>query len=224
LFLSRIRNNDEIMWAVDGIGEFRELRQRQREQLLNEIEIRIPGAKRYQNWRDMGLHTFSLFALGLSAIRTDQVLRLTGATIAPRPGVVEAGVPGGHSLQGPLRFACLTLRRTQHWPHHPLSETQTEVARRNCSSQSSWKPPVSWWLSTQIDLWAKRGESITLALGIRGCEGHGANYYIAAVEHLERTPTVRFIQDPIRLRIQEHHATEYAIRRDHWESAATELE
>lgn len=93
LFISRVRNNDEIAWAVEGIREFRELTQRQREQLLREVEIRVPGPKRYQNWRDMGLHTFSLFSLGLSAIRTEHILRLTRTVVTPRPAVVQPRVP-----------------------------------------------------------------------------------------------------------------------------------
>ena len=80
-FLSRVRRVNEIPWAVDGINEFRELEPEEQQSLCSEVSGRIPCLKRYQNWRDIALHTFSLFSLGTSMVRDGQHLLLTGTWV-----------------------------------------------------------------------------------------------------------------------------------------------
>jgi hypothetical protein len=83
LFISRIRANDEVRTASDQVLAFRPLGEGQKQRLRREVESRIPAgsgrdtSKPYNNWRDMGRHTFSLFALGQSATRIRNELFLT---------------------------------------------------------------------------------------------------------------------------------------------------
>src|SRR5205823_3757915 len=88
LFLSRLRNSEEVAWAIDGIREYRELPTEQQSELLNLVRDRIPGAKEYQNWRDMALHTFSLFSMGTSLVRVERRLFLAADVedLPPPPG------------------------------------------------------------------------------------------------------------------------------------------
>lgn len=80
LFVSRIRTEEETSWASENIPKFRNLTVDQKKNLLLEVKNRIPhesGNKPYQNWRDMGQHTFSLFALGQNAYRSKNMLVLS---------------------------------------------------------------------------------------------------------------------------------------------------
>ncbi len=96
LFVSRIRTDDEIAFAIEQIKKFRTLTEPQKVQLRAEVEARIPEGdgndprKPYHNWRDMPRHTFSrLFSLGTSAYRSGNELWLTStlAQDAPLPAV-----------------------------------------------------------------------------------------------------------------------------------------
>ena len=87
-FLSRVRTPDEVNWAIDGILDFRDTQRQltatQNKQLLAELSDLVRrglSAKQYQNWRDVALHTFSLFGLGTSMVRRNQVLWLTDFTL-----------------------------------------------------------------------------------------------------------------------------------------------
>lgn len=76
-FVSRIREQDEVNWAIDAIWAYRQLAQEEQNTLHKEVSSRIPGTKAYSNWRDVGLHTFSLFSLGTSMVRDGTRLLLT---------------------------------------------------------------------------------------------------------------------------------------------------
>jgi len=78
LFVSRIRSSTEVQPASDYVGEFRRLTGPQKQQLLYEVESRIPGRKEYSNWRDSARHTFSLLSLGQNAIRAGNELTSLG--------------------------------------------------------------------------------------------------------------------------------------------------
>ena len=60
-FVSRIRAEVEVDWATTAIEEYRQLSGEDQSSLHEEVRSRIPGNKAYSNWRDIGLHTFSLF-------------------------------------------------------------------------------------------------------------------------------------------------------------------
>ncbi|HWR35399.1 MAG TPA: DUF3883 domain-containing protein [Clostridia bacterium] len=247
LFLSRIRNDEEIAWAVDGILEFRNVNDAQRQQLLHEVQVRVPGEKSYQNWRDMGLHTFSLFSLGISAIRAEQILRLTRTAVepvtrVPRPAAVVRPVRAqrGIALRVPQPPANAALNAPP-LPRDPNGGAEGELLVAKLLEAAGWR--VVFYTNRRgfgFDLWAKNGEAVMLVevksslarLGSisltrvehAAAQQYGNNFYLAAVENLAGTPTVQFIQNPAGLTIQEQHTTEYNIRRDVWERAANALE
>ena len=83
LFVSRMRSDDDqsLAEAIDLIGDFRVTSDATRTQLLALERPLFPEAKSRQNWVDMDLHTFSLFALGTRFRRTDNVLVLSGTAV-----------------------------------------------------------------------------------------------------------------------------------------------
>lgn len=81
LFVCRLTDESEVSSAAGSIQAFRTLKPVPRAALIDEVRIRFDTPKSYQNWRDMALHTFSLFSLGSSAVRLDQRLVLT--TLSP---------------------------------------------------------------------------------------------------------------------------------------------
>src|SRR5690606_21886438 len=76
-FVSRIRERRETKWAIDAIAAYRKLLPDEQDLLHDEVRNRMPGEKSYHNWRDIGLHTFSLFSLGTSMVREGARLFLT---------------------------------------------------------------------------------------------------------------------------------------------------
>jgi hypothetical protein len=241
LFLSRIRSRREVRWAVEGIREFRQITAPQRAALLSEVRTRMHSAKRYQNWRDMGLHTFSLFSLGVTAIRTDQILRLTSNLVARPP--IQQRRPPRAARPGP-RLA--TLRIPTPPPNEALSVppsareinagTDAELLVAKLLEADGWR--VVFYTNKRgfgFDLWAQKQQAVMLvevksSLGNMGpisitrleyeaAGHHGANFYLAIVDRMDGVPQVRFVQDPRRLAIEEQHASVYILRREVWEAA-----
>ena len=104
LFLSRIRNTGEVDWAVHCIRDFRTIPHDEKQQLLNQVRVRVPGGrKRYQNWRDMGLHTFSFLSLGKNIVRANQRI------VFSEPLSGEGSLSGSDALLPLLRL--LRLKR-----------------------------------------------------------------------------------------------------------------
>ena len=83
LFVSRMRSDDQdaISEAIELVRDFRTRSQETREELIVLEAPLFPGTKSYQNWVDMDLHTFSLFALGTQFRRNDTVLVLAGTAV-----------------------------------------------------------------------------------------------------------------------------------------------
>jgi Holliday junction resolvase-like predicted endonuclease len=247
LFLSRIRREREMAAAVRGIREFRTISQNQRDELLQEVRVRVPGAKRYQNWRDMSLHTFSLFSLGISVIRIGQVLRLTGSLDE------EQRAERPHRAEGPAARPGreLALRIPTPPPNpglmvppaarDPNAGSEGELLVAKLLEGTGWT--VVFYTNRRgfgFDLWARRRESVIVvevksAFGRLGpitltrlehaaAAQHTDNFYLAVVENVNANPRVRFIQNPARLPVQERETREYVLRRDIWEAAITELD
>jgi hypothetical protein len=245
LFLSRIRQRAETNWAIQGIREFRTLRDDEKLALLDEVRIRVPGAKRYSNWRDMGLHTFSLFSLGLSAARTEQVLRLTRTLVAERAELA----PPGRIVARPRRELVLQIPQppeNQDLTVPPSGRevnagTEGELLVAKLLKSDGWR--VVFYTNRRgfgFDLWAKKNESVMVievkssfarmgAITLTRLEFEAAaqyreNYYIAVVEDLNLLPTVRFIQNPRMLAFNEQMNREYLLRREVWHPAALRRE
>ena len=98
-FVSRVRFEKEIQWAIKGIHDYREtmssLGVRERLALLQSLNALVHeglSPKEYQNWRDVALHTFSLFDIGATMMRNGRELWLTSAWVSSTGGaLVEAG-------------------------------------------------------------------------------------------------------------------------------------
>ena len=78
LFVSRIRSETEIEECIELIHSYRQLSEVEQVKLVNVIRNTFGEGetKAYQNWRDMALHTFSLFSLGKTMVRDGNTLRL----------------------------------------------------------------------------------------------------------------------------------------------------
>lgn len=240
-FLSRVRSPDEVLWAVEGIHEYRILEANEQQTLHQEVRQRMPGAKEYQNWRDMALHTFSLFSLGTSMIRDGQRLLLVDA----HPGVEqdqpepEVGEP-------------LAVLRVPDIPEsEQLLVPPTAPASNNGADGENYVAKVlrsrGWVVSFYtnrrgygFDLWARRGDramviEVKSSLSEHGtvsltpmeyhaAQHHGENYILAIVENLEGgSPLLYMIQNPVGvLQIGRRETTSYAITRALWLTAAAD--
>lgn len=83
LFIARMRhdNDSDISEAIGLIREFRNSSDSICAGLLALEQPLFPNVKSYQNWVDMDLHTFSLFALGTQFRRESTVLVLAGTAV-----------------------------------------------------------------------------------------------------------------------------------------------
>jgi Holliday junction resolvase-like predicted endonuclease len=240
LFVSRLRSDAEVLPAVPAILDFRQLSPGERESLLEEVRRRIDGEKPYQNWRDMALHTFSLFSLGTSAVRLDRRLTLVSRS-------VESG--GGSRRPAPGRRAPQP-RRTQ--PLLDVPEAPPELAAPPVAPAANvgtdgellvgkileadgWS--VVYYSNRRgfgFDIWAQRGQQAMLVevksslqqastvtmtrLEFEAAERYRANYVLAIAEHVASSaPTVHFIIDPATvLTVTEATAPEYRVGRASW--------
>ena len=101
-FVSRIRRSSEVARAATAIADYRALAPREQNSLHDEVRNRIPAAKAYSNWRDVGLHTFSLFSLGTAMVRNETRLLLTSDWVNVH-AVPALPIPPA----GPAEFAAL---------------------------------------------------------------------------------------------------------------------
>ncbi len=250
LFVSRLRNEDEIPWAVDCVGEFRLLEERHRKLLLEDVRDKFPTDKTYQNWRDMSIHTFSLFSLGTSALRVDRELRLLDRALlqpaAPKPTrapVAEhaLGTPSSERLPMPLRPPLATPSELVTPPVAPIanSGTDAELLVGKMLEADGWR--VVYYSHRRgfgFDIWAQRAEQAVLVevksavksastvtltrLEYEAAQQYSANYVLAIVERLgTSSPVIHYISDPAAvLTITESISPEYRVARTSWEPAA----
>lgn len=241
-FVSRIRHGREIAWAIEGIQEFRELEEEQRRQLRDVVRGEIPSEKRYQNWRDVALHTFSLFSLGTSMIREGQRLILTTAVGAEQsraePNRRAAAVPPLPRLRMPDPPEAAGLLTPPAMPASNVGADAESFVAKVLRSRG-WQ--VAFYTNRRgygFDLWARLGERAMLievksSLGELGAivmtpteyeaaRANGDGYVLALVEHASTAnPTLTMIQNPVdNLRITARNAMEYAISRSSWRRAA----
>jgi hypothetical protein len=245
LFLSRIRTPRETQWAIDGIQQFRELRIDERETVLEEVRHRVPTEKIYQNWRDMGLHTFSLFHLGTSAMRADQRLLLSSTLVRPQPEEGGGGREGARAravlrIPAPEATAELIVPPTSPVVN-PGSDAELLVGK--LLKAAGWE--VAYYTNRRgfgFDLWARRGRAamvievkssyaelgaLTLTeLEYQAARHHGRNYVLVTVEHANSdNPVVRIIEDPAQsLRLEERTTREYHSGRNSWTRAAAPMD
>ena len=243
LFVSRIRTNAEISWAVALIHEFRGFDEAQRDVLLGEVRNRLPGSKPYQNWRDMALHTFSLFSLGTSLLRLNRRLELLLDIERRSPE------PRGTVVGRPQRRPPMTLQvpPTAHPdlatpPVAPASNVGTdgELLVGKLLESAGWTVVVctrtvaaldstSGGIAVQQALLVEVKSSLQLVstialtrLEFEAAKTYGLNYALAIAERVEVRPAARALRRGSSdvLRLTESSTLEYRVRRagrqGHW--------
>lgn len=245
-FLSRIRHEGEVEWAVDCIHAYRDLQTRERANLHYEVRSRVPGTeKSYQNWRDVALHTFSLFGLGISMIREQQRLLLMNAWTTEQTGLTpREPVITTHTATPELLMP--EPPEVEHLltpPAAPASNTGSDAESfvAKVLRSNGWE--VVFYTNRRgygFDLWARRGilamvievksslgelGTVTLtSTEYRAAQKHGESYFLALVENIESDqPRLRMIQNPIaRTEVQRRDTVSYVISRSEWLRAATQ--
>jgi Holliday junction resolvase-like predicted endonuclease len=245
-FVSRIRWEAEIGWAVNAIAEYRELSNPDQESLHREVQSRIPAdatGKKYQNWRDVGLHTFSLFGVGKSMVRDGQRLLLVGTWAAPAPAPARRrGSDRRVAPQTPALRLPDTPEDDELLVPPAAAEandgTDAEALVAKALQSQGWT--VAFYTNRRgygFDLWARKDrqamlvvvKSSTGTLGSisltatehRAAQQHGAHYVLALVEQLgSDAPRIYMLADPANsLEIRERQATDYTIARRTWTQA-----
>ena len=239
-FVSRIRRRREVRRAVAAIADYRALAPDEQETLHAEIRERIPGAKAYSNWRDVGLHTFSLFSLGTSMVREGTRLQLTADWVgtdaksdaAPgAPAVPAARVPHLR-IPEPPEVEDLLLP-----PAAPASNDGADAESFVAKVLRSQGWEVAFYTNRRgygFDLWARREDramvvEVKSSLGALGAvsltrteyqaaQEHSDSYVLALVEHMDSvSPRLHMIQNPVAaLEIEERMSASYVISRAEW--------
>ena len=234
LFVSRVRSQGETSWAVDAIAMYRELSPDDQGLLRAEVRDRVPGDKAYSNWRDVGLHTFSLFSLGTSMMREGTRLLLTSDWVDERltpapPGAVAA--PQLRMPEPPELEEFLTP------PAAPASNDGSDAESFVAKVLRSQGWEVAFYTNRRgygFDLWARKenramvievkssignlGTISLTATEYQAAQEHTNSFILALVEHMGTdSPQLRMIQNPVaQLEIEEHTSTSYTIPRAEW--------
>ena len=226
-FVSRIRRSDEAARAASAIADYRGLAPEEQDTLHTEVRIRIPGAKAYSNWRDVGLHTFSLFSLGTSMMREGTRLLLTadwvGAYAMP---AAAPGAPAVPAVPAPLEAAVVPQLRIPEPPEVEdlLSPPAAPASNDGAEAESfvakvlrsqGWE--VAFYTNRRgygFDLWARREDramvvEVKSSLGALGAvsltptehqaaQEYSDSFVLALVEHMDSvSPRLRMIQNPV---------------------------
>lgn len=248
-FLSRVRSLEEVDWAVRLINAYRRLDNLEQEKLHEEVRNRVPGEKSYQNWRDMGPHTFSFFSLGTSMIRTRNRLLLTDRWVRSQSRRHKSTKGPGKAAKQPES----KLRIPVPPEDDDLLDPPAAPAKNDGSDAESFVAKVlrsqGWHVvfytnrrGFGFDLWAsKNGRAMLVevkssvaqhgAINLTRIEylaarEHGPNFVLAIVENLKDTsPRLSMLQDPIKTtRVSKDSTTTYRISRKDWLGATTAQE
>ena len=239
-FVSRIRLRREVRRAVAAISDYRALTPEEQETLHTEIRDRIPGAKAYSNWRDVGLHTFSLFSLGTSMVREGTRLLLTAdwvgthakpAAVPGAPGVTAAPAPQLRIPEPPEVEDLLSP------PAAPASNDGADAESFVAKVLRSQGWEVAFYTNRRgygFDLWARREDramvvEVKSSLGALGAvsltrteyqaaQEHSDSYVLALVEYMDSvSPRLHMIQNPVAaLEIEERMSASFVIARAEW--------
>ena len=191
LFVSRIRTDAEIAWAVDGIRQFRALAPEERPRVLERVPRRGPlTAKVYQNWRDMGLHIFSFLALGTRAVRIGD--RLVRSDVAARPEPPPARRAGRREPVERRRDEIPALRIPEPpaagnvglAPPPPVVNDGrgAEVFVGKLMAATGWR--VVYYGHRRgygFDIWAGKGDSV-LYVEVKSCTGDASTVTFTSTE------------------------------------------
>ena len=229
-FVSRIRRNGEAPGVATAIADYRVLAPEEQITLHSEVRDRIPGDKAYSNWRDVGLHTFSMFSLGTSMVREGKRLLLTaewvGAHAVPAAAAPQLRIPEPPEVEDLLSPPTARVSN---------DGTDAESFVAKVLRSQGWE--VAFYTNRRgygFDLWARReGRAMVVevkssigALGAvsltpmehRAAREHGDSYVLALVEQMDSvSPRLRMIQNPVAaLKIEERMSASYVIARVEW--------
>ena len=229
-FVSRIRRNGEAPGVATAIADYRVLAPEEQITLHSEVRDRIPGGKAYSNWRDVGLHTFSMFSLGTSMVREGTRLLLTaewvGAHAVPAAAAPQLRIPEPPEVEDLLSPPTARVSN---------DGTDAESFVAKVLRSQGWE--VAFYTNRRgygFDLWARReGRAMVVevkssigALGAvsltpmehRAAREHGDSYVLALVEQMDSvSPRLRMIQNPVAaLKIEERMSASYVIARVEW--------
>ena len=214
-FVSRIRRSDEAARAVAAIMDYRVLAPEEQDTLHVEVRGRIPGAKAYSNWRDVGLHTFSLFSLGTSMLREGTRLLLTADWVSTytQPAAIAPRTPATPAAPAPLEAAAAPQLRIPEPPEVEdlLSPPAAPASNDGADAESfvakvlrsqGWE--VAFYTNRRgygFDLWARREDrgmlvEVKSSLGQLGAviltpteyqaaQEYSDSYVLALVEHID---------------------------------------
>ena len=240
LFLSRVRVEDELVDAAASIADYRQLSLNEKTALHAEVRNRISTPKRYQNWRDVGLHTFSLFSLGTSMVRDGTRLLLTSDWVESRavpvtqPGLALRRPPGVEQLRLPKPPDAEELLSPPAGPASNDGRMAESFVAKVLRSQG-WR--VVFYTNRRgygFDLWARKDDKamvieVKSSLGRLGtvrltpteyqaAVRYRENFVLALVENTaEGNPSVWMVQNPAeRLAITEQSTASYTISRAEW--------
>ena len=240
-FVSRIRHSGEVDRVTDAIMDYRALVPEEQEELHTEVSDRIPTARAYSNWRDVGLHTFSLFSLGTRMVREGTRLLLTDDWVgAHMPPAAAAGAP---AEPAPAEVPELRMPEPPEVenlltpPTAPASNDGVDAESFVAKVLRSQGWEVAFYTNRRgygFDLWARRENramvvEVKSSLNVLGAVSltptehqaaheHGGNYVLALVEHIDSdSPRLRMIQNPVAtLEIEERMSASYVISHAEW--------
>lgn len=245
LFLSRVREPDETPAAIDGIAQFRDLPPDERQELLDEVRTRVPGAKAHQNWRDTALHTFSLFSLGKSAVRLQQRLILSTSAALDSLGEEDSSGEPGRQLRRSAQRLRLQIPSDPEGAGKPPVAPAANVGTDGELLVSKLLEADGWTVvfysnrrGFGFDLWAARGDQTMVVevkssvtklstvsltrLEFEAAAEYGTNFVLALVEDIVSSDvSVSFVVDPAsRLPLTEVSTVEFVTPRSAWLPAA----
>lgn len=251
LFLSRVRSSGEIPTCIGDINNFRGFSDTEKQELRNLVAARVPAGegadphKRYNNWRDMARHTFSLLSLGSQLQRVDNRLYLTTAVIVDPPA------PGGGAVQGlgpkpqVLKIPDGTHDEDLLIPPPPPETNngaEAELLVGKLFSAAGWS--VVYYNKRRgygFDLWVRKDEQ-AFVVEVKSFVGQGSSVTLTATEHLAAahhkenfllvvvegaataSPQIHVIQDPVaKLSFTPANTASFAAARGSWFPAAEAL-
>jgi hypothetical protein len=245
LFLSRTRIVVELPDAIQMVEEFRQLTDKERQELLDIVDAattQARSAKAAQNWHDEILHTFALFSLGQTMERRGRILHLTVSLTSVKTGPDTVSTTGESQLQRPL-IALPDPTADSDLEIPPLgaaqntgADAETYVAK--LLHGAGWT--VAFYTRRRgfgFDLWARRpgynmvvevksslGRLSTVSLTpneFAAAQKYGDNFVLALVEHVDTEPVAYFISTPtVKIsNIKQVVSHEYQISGSDWRAA-----
>lgn len=166
LFVSRIRAENEISECIDLVQAYRLLSPPNQVKLINVIRNTFTTGeiKVYQNWRDMSLHTFSLFSLGKTMARDNQTLRLINnwCHIDDNISLLNDDEQDNSNIESGLK---LPKPETSDFREPPIAPEENNGAGAESFVASAYRSEgwdVHFYTNKRgygFDLWASKGES-----------------------------------------------------------------